>query len=91
MIKYDSLKKTILSNSEVKKEYEGFALEYEIAHALISARTQANMTQEAVAKKMNTTQSAVARLESGKHSPSLQTIHKYAAAINMTINLQVQP
>jgi len=81
----------MLLNLEVKKEYEAFALEYEIAQALIFARVQANMTQEDVAEKMNTTQSAIARLESGKHSPSLQTIHKYATATNMSIDLHVQP
>ncbi|WP_342278577.1 helix-turn-helix transcriptional regulator [Candidatus Tisiphia endosymbiont of Myopa tessellatipennis] len=30
---------------------------------------------------MNTTQSVIARLESGKHFPSLQTIYRYAIAV----------
>ena len=49
------------------------------------------MTQEEVAKKMNTTQSVIARLEGGKHFPSLQTIHKYSIAVNKIINLHVHP
>lgn len=91
MIKFESLKKKLFTNPEVRKEYEASALEYEIAHALILARSQAKMTQGEVAEKMNTTQSVVARLESGKHFPSLQTIYKYAVAVGKPIDLHVQP
>lgn len=91
MQKYDELKAKILSNPEVKKEYDSIGFEYEIAQALIEARVQSKMTQIEVAKKMNTTQSVIARLESGKRFPSLSTIYKYAIAVNRTINLHVIP
>ena len=91
MIKFKTLKDKILSCPETRKEYEDCALEYEIAYALILARQEANMTQAEVAKKMNTTQSVIARLEGGKHFPSLQTIHKYSIAVNKVINLHVHP
>jgi len=91
MIKYESLRKKLLANPEVRKEYEACAFEYEIAHALILARVKAHMTQEEVAQKMNTTQSVIARLESGKHFPSLQTIYKYAIAVGKSIDLHIHP
>ncbi len=91
MIKFETLKDKVLSYPNTRKEYEDCALEYEIAYALILARQEANMTQTEVAKKMNTTQSVIARLEGGKHFPSLQTIHKYSIAVNKVINLHVHP
>ncbi len=91
MIKFKTLKKDLLANNDTRKEYEACALEYEVAYALILARQEANMTQEEVAKKMNTTQSVIARLEGGKHFPSLQTIHRYSIAVNRAINLHVHP
>ncbi len=91
MIKYANLKEKLLADPAVQKEYEECALEYEVAAALIKARIEAQMTQGQVAQKMNTTQSVIARLESGKHFPSLQTIHKYAIAVNRAINLHVLP
>lgn len=91
MIKYESLRKKLLANPEVQKEYEASALEYEVAYALILARVKAKMTQSEVAEKMNTTQSVIARLESGKHFPSLQTIYRYAIAVDKPIDLHVQP
>jgi DNA-binding XRE family transcriptional regulator len=89
MIKYDTLKSQLLSDPEVVKEYESTRVEFEVAQALILARTEAKMTQAEVATKMHTTQSAIARLESGQHFPSLKTIHKYAIAINKHINLSL--
>ncbi len=91
MIKYNDLRTKLLLDQEVKKEYEECSLGYEIAHALIQARVEAKMTQDQVADKMKTTQSVIARLESGRHFPSLQTIHKYASAVNRVINLHVMP
>ena len=89
MIKYDTIKSQLLSDPEVAKEYKNSKIEFEIAQSLILARIEANMTQAEVATKMHTTQSVIARLESGQHFPSLKTIHKYAIAINKHINLQL--
>ena len=58
-------------------ELEG---EYAIAAAMISARTQAGLTQAELAERMGTTQSAVARMESGKARPSTSTLEKVAKA-----------
>jgi DNA-binding XRE family transcriptional regulator len=91
MVKYEDLKAKLLSDPDVKKEYDSMRFEYKIAETLIEARVKAKMTQADVARKMNTTQSAVARLESGNAFPSLQTIHKYASAINRSIDLHVIP
>ena len=48
------------------------------ARALIEARAKAGLTQAAVAKRMGTTQSVVARIESGRAPPNLKTLEKYA-------------
>jgi len=91
MTKYDSFKEKVLANPEVAKEYEAHKAEFEIARALIKARLAANMSQTEVARKMHTSQSQVARLESGTHFPSIQTIHRYAQAINHKISFEIKP
>jgi|LNAP01.1.fsa_nt_gb DNA-binding XRE family transcriptional regulator len=90
-IKYEDVRQKLLSDSEVKKAYEASKAEFEIAHALIEARLQAKMSQREVAERMHTTQSVIARLESGRHLPSLQTLYKYAQAVNKTIPLSIHP
>ena len=52
---------------------------------LIEARKKAGLTQSEVARRMNVPQSAVVRLESGTHSPTLSTLSRYAAAIGVKL------
>jgi transcriptional regulator with XRE-family HTH domain len=51
-----------------------------LAQALIQLRAQSRLTQAQVAARMATTQTAIARLESGRLSPSMQTLQNYARA-----------
>lgn len=46
-------------------------------------RTYKKLTQAQVAAAMGVAQSAVARIESGKHEPSLSTLKAYASAIGV--------
>ena len=70
--------------------YDALALEYALADQMIQARTQAGLTQEAVAERMGTTKSAVSRLESShKHAPSLATLKKYAAAVGCELQVKL--
>ena len=48
---------------------------------LIAARSRAGLTQGEVAERMGTTQSVVARLESGRRTPSMRTVQRYAQAV----------
>ena len=74
---------------EYVKEYEALAEEFDIANALIKARSQANMTQADVAERMNTTQSVIARLEGGGN-PSIKMLKRYAAATGTKLKIDLQ-
>ena len=66
--------------------------EYLLVRELLAARVAAGLTQEQVAASMGTTKSAVSRLESaGKHSPSVTTLKKYAAAVGCGIEIHLVP
>ena len=51
MTDFDSLRKELLDDPEVMKEYQAQKLEFEIARALIEARIAAEMAQAEAAKK----------------------------------------
>jgi len=91
MKNFNEFKKELLSNPNVKKAYEERQVEFEIASALIQARIASNMTQAEVAKKMSTSQTQIARMESGHHLPNFLSLQKYAKAVNQTINLLIIP
>jgi DNA-binding XRE family transcriptional regulator len=59
----------------------------EIASAVKSARKEQKLTQAVVAKRAAMPQSAIARLESGSHGVSLETLNKVAVVLGKQIKL----
>ncbi|TWH76707.1 transcriptional regulator, XRE family [Azomonas agilis] len=92
MLTHAELKQRALSNPKVKENYDALAEEYALAYELLHAREQAGLTQAEVAEKMHTKAPAIARLEAGgKHSPSLSTLRKYAAAVGCELEIRLIP
>ena len=65
------LKAELLANPAVRKAYDAQAPENELARELIAARMQAGLTQGDVAARIGKTLSVVARIESGRGTPSM--------------------
>ncbi|MEY6433822.1 helix-turn-helix transcriptional regulator [Thioalkalicoccus limnaeus] len=80
MTELAELKGRLLEDPETRAEYEAMEGEYAIARELIAARTRAGLSQAQVAERMGTSQSTIARLESGRALPSLRTLDRYARA-----------
>lgn len=74
-----------------RKAYDDLAPEFELAQALVEARTRAGLSQAEVAHRMGTTQSAVARLESGRRSPTTRTLDLYAKATRSRVKVTFVP
>src|SRR5262245_7749555 len=64
-------------------EEEAFGL----LRKLVAARKAAGLTQAVVARRMKSPQPVVARFEAEIHSPNLDTLIRYAAAIGVTFDL----
>ncbi len=90
-VKFSTLRKRMLSDPEARAEYERLGPEFQMASALIAARRRANLTQEQVARRMATTQTAVARMESGRHVPSMKSILRYAEATGSKVAISLEP
>jgi predicted transcriptional regulator len=58
---------------------------------LTRARRESGLSQTEIAARMGTSQSAVARLESGELDARLSTLERYAAAVGHTVNWHVRP
>lgn len=80
MTKLADLRKRLLENPEVRTEYAQADAEFSLIEAMITARREARLTQAELAQKIGTTQSAIARLEAGRISPSITTLRRYAEA-----------
>jgi transcriptional regulator with XRE-family HTH domain len=76
-----------------KAAWEALDEEYAALDALLAARQEAGLTQEALAELMGTTKSAISRLESSfrndRHSPSFATLKRYAHACGKKLLVQL--
>jgi DNA-binding XRE family transcriptional regulator len=75
-----TIKSKMLADHDVRAAYEALGDEFDLARELIAARVRAGLTQAQVAERMGTTQSVIARLESGTQMPSVNTLLKFAKA-----------
>ncbi len=91
MMTHEELVKKALERKGVKAECDRLEPEF----ALLRARLEAGKTQEEIAQLMHTTKSVVSRLENGggknRHSPSLDTIRRYAEALGYDLKIQLVP
>ena len=88
---HKQMRAAALARPEVKAEYAALADEYALLDEFLKARAAQGLTQAQVAEKIGTTQSAVARMESGqgKHSPSLATLSRYAEALECRLEVRL--
>ena len=89
MTKLADLKKRLMAHPEFQKEYAAADAEFSVLEALVQARAEAGLTQAELAMRLGTTQSAIARLESGGTSPTLATLSKYAAATGRKLEVRL--
>lgn len=91
MTKIADLKKRLMANPEFRAEYEKADSEFRLVEELVRARTKANLSQAELARKIGTTQSAIARLEGGGVSPSIATLRRYAEATGSKLEINLLP
>lgn len=85
------LKQRWLKEPGFKEGYDALALEFAVASMLIEARTRAKLSQAQLAKRMGTSQSTIARLESGAAKPSFSTLERFAEATGMRMRVVFEP
>ncbi|MFV9472877.1 helix-turn-helix domain-containing protein [Advenella sp. RU8] len=83
------LKQRAFENSEVKQEYDKLTEEFALVDQLLSMRSKAGLTQEEVARRMQTQKSNISRLERGNSNPSWNTLVKYAHACGFELGLNL--
>lgn len=94
MATYKELRERVLADADVRAEYERLNREeYALLDEMLAARRKAGLSQADIAQRMGTKAPAVARLEgalaSGKHSPSIDTLKKYAAALGKRVEIHL--
>ena len=80
-----------LKDPDVQAEYESLEPEFTIIHAMIEARKNTGLTQTQLATKTGIDQSDISRIERGDANPSLNTLKRLAAGMDMKLKLEFLP
>jgi ribosome-binding protein aMBF1 (putative translation factor) len=84
---WEEYEKVLMKRPGFKEALKETQLEYEIARALIRARIEKKLTQTQLAKKMNTKQSVISRVESGTATPSLTFLKRLAQVLEVPLTV----
>ncbi|OGN09573.1 MAG: hypothetical protein A3J46_02325 [Candidatus Yanofskybacteria bacterium RIFCSPHIGHO2_02_FULL_41_11] len=76
-----------LKNKQFKKYFNEYGRQLEIAYLIAQKRKQAKISQKELAQKIGTTQSNVARMESGNQNFSMVTLEKIAEALKSELKI----
>lgn len=90
MKNFNDLKIKLLQDKTTRKAYEEMTPQYAIIEMIIKRRLKTGLSQEALADKIGTKQSAIARFESGRTNPTLSFLTNITSALNgkLTISLK---
>ena len=89
---YEEMRDAWMQKPAIRAEVERLEREeMPMLDEILAIRKAAGLTQAQVAERMGSTAPAVSRLENalitGKHSPSLTTLRKYAAAVGKKLEV----
>ncbi|MFA6995159.1 MAG: helix-turn-helix transcriptional regulator [Patescibacteria group bacterium] len=76
-----------LKNKEAKKLFDEYGRQLEISYRILQLRKRKKMSQLVLAKKVGTTQSNIARLESGQQNFTIRFLDKVAAALDANLEI----
>lgn len=85
----DLLKKELLRDNEIRKQYDDLGPEFAVVELLITQRLKRGLSQAQLAKKIGTKQSAISRFESGNSNPTIGFIGKIASALGTKVRIAV--
>lgn len=86
---YKKFKAEMLKDKEIRKAYDALGPEFELIAMIIDKRIKNGLTQAALARKVGTKQSAIARLESGGYNPSMAFLEKVAKALGGRLSISI--
>jgi ribosome-binding protein aMBF1 (putative translation factor) len=91
MTKISDLHKKWMKDPAFRTEYDALEEEFALMAAVAKARARSGLSQAQLAKRMKTTQSTIARLESGRGKPSTRTLARFAKATGHRLKISFEP
>jgi ribosome-binding protein aMBF1 (putative translation factor) len=90
LVSAGELHKKWMKDPGFRREYEKLETEFQIAKQVLEGRLKRKMSQEELAKKVNTGQAVISRLEGMNGKPSISLLERVAKALDTKISITIQ-
>jgi ribosome-binding protein aMBF1 (putative translation factor) len=80
-----------LKDPDFRAEWARTTVARSLAVHVLTYRTANDLSQRAMARKLNMSQPQVARLEAGVHNPTIETLQRVADVLGSEFDLKVPP
>lgn len=91
MTNFKEFKKQMLSDPEVREEYDALEAEFDIIQAMIDARKNQHITQKELSERTGITQADISRIEKGIRNPSLEMVKRLCRGLGMRLKVEYIP
>lgn len=88
-VRFEDWKREAMRDPTMRAAYEALRPKYDLIRAVLDARTKKGLTQSEIARRAGTTQSAIARFESGATNPTLGFLSKLSAAVGARLEVRI--
>lgn len=85
---FDNYLKDKMKDPAFRAEYEALEPEFAIMQAIVDARKESGLAQKQLSEKTGITQADISRMERGGANPSLHTLQRLAAGMNMKLKVE---
>jgi ribosome-binding protein aMBF1 (putative translation factor) len=89
-IDFDEVLAEELKNPKFKKMFDEYGRQLELSLSLLRLRKKRKMSQLLLAKKIGTTQSNIARLESGQQNFTISFLDKVVNALDANLEIKIR-
>jgi transcriptional regulator with XRE-family HTH domain len=88
---WEEVKKDMLRNLRVAKEYQALEAEHQLARSILTQRLAKGLSQRQLAARARTKQPVISRLETGAGKPSLRLLERVANALDADVVVRLEP
>ncbi len=90
LIPFEKITSEWMKDPEFRREYEKLETEYQIARQIIDARLKNKISQEELARRVNTGQAVISRLEGAHAKPSISLLQRVARALDTKFQITIR-
>lgn len=80
-----------MKDPEFKAEYDALEPEFAVIQAMIDARRLKGITQKELSDRTGIAQGDISKIENGNANPSIRTLQRLAAAMDMSLKIEFIP